>query len=106
MTIGLLRGSVILGEDLPSRTPVQQSGLVHRDRDRVEETLRDLETQRRSSRIDKDQCQFDQVSLCQYPVAFRMKYTAIMDMNPGNRPRIIAMFIYGFLSLNRSLDRQ
>ena len=35
-----------------------------------------------------------------------MKYTATMDMKPGNSPSIIAMFMYGFLSLKRSLDRQ
>ena len=27
------------------------------------------------------------------PSAFRIKYTAIMDMKPGNSPRIIAIFI-------------
>jgi len=29
-----------------------------------------------------------------------------MDINPGNNPKIIAMFIYGFLILNFSLDKQ
>ncbi len=40
------------------------------------------------------------------PRAFRIKYTATMDMKPGNRPRIIAMFMYGFLIRNLSRERQ
>ena len=40
------------------------------------------------------------------PIAFKIKYTAIIDINPGNSPNIIAMFIYGFLSLNFNLDKQ
>ena len=34
-------------------------------------------------------------------MAFKMKYCAIIVMNPGNRPRIIAMFIYGLRNLKR-----
>ena len=40
------------------------------------------------------------------PSAFKIKYTAIMDMKDGNRPKIIAIFINGFLILKRILDIQ
>jgi hypothetical protein len=34
------------------------------------------------------------------PIAFKMKYCAIMVMKPGNSPRIIAIFMYGLRILN------
>ena len=40
------------------------------------------------------------------PIAFKMKYTATIDMNAGNNPRIIAMFMKGLRILNLSLDIQ
>ena len=40
------------------------------------------------------------------PIAFKMKYTATIDMNAGNNPRIIAMFMKGLRILNLSRDIQ
>ena len=38
------------------------------------------------------------------PIAFKIKYTATIDMKAGNNPRIIARFMKGLRILNLSRD--
>ena len=38
------------------------------------------------------------------PISFMMKYTATMDRKPGNRFRMMAMFIRGLRALKRMQD--
>ena len=40
------------------------------------------------------------------PIAFKIKYTANIDMKAGNNPRIIASFMKGLRILNLSRDIQ
>ena len=42
---------------------------------------------------------------CVSPISFKTKYTAVIDINPGNIPSTSIKFMSGFRILNLSLDK-